>query len=80
MTILRSFWIRLAARRRAEHSLSIGAGTVLAFGILRPGRKSDVMAKFEAINSLPGDTIAIDERGFARVLGRKPELVVDNTK
>ena len=52
----------------------------LVIGSSRSGRKSDLTLKIEATGARPGETVAMDEQGQMRVLGRKPEVAVDNTK
>lgn len=81
MIHLRSILARLIpGRGQGTLSLPVNATSSLAGGVTRNGRKSDLMLKIEAAGARPGETVAIDEQGHARVLGRKPEVAVDNTK
>jgi hypothetical protein len=77
-----SFLTRLAPRRyRGTFSLpSTTMGDGLIFGRTRQGRVSELTLKIEATGARPGETVAIDEHGQARVLGRKPEVVSNTPK
>lgn len=69
--------------RRRKHgvlTLTRADGNKLVMGSSGSGRKSDLMLRIEATGIRPGETVAMDERGQMRVLGRKPEIAVDNTK
>lgn len=42
------------------------------------GRKGPLTQIIDGTGARPGETVAIDHTGHARVLGRRPELVVRN--
>lgn len=52
----------------------------LIVGGTRQGRRSELTLRIEATGARPGETVAIDEHGQARVLGRKPEVASNTTK
>jgi hypothetical protein len=76
-----SYLARLA-QRRVDGSLRLPlvARGGLIVGATKTGRKSELTLKIESTGARPGETVAIDERGDARVLGRNPEVSVDNMK
>ena len=81
MKYLRSIFAHLfPARHQGTFSLPADATSDLAVGVRRDGRKSDLTLMIEATGARPGETVAVDEHGQARVLGRRPEVAVDNTK
>ena len=67
---------RLFGRRhRGEPELPVNGGSEINFFLSGAGRKSALGKKIDAIGARPGDTVAIDEQGDARVAGRKPEII-----
>ncbi|MYM92634.1 hypothetical protein [Duganella vulcania] len=71
-----------AGRRRKQGQLQLHVDALgePALGTTRQGSKSELAAKIDATGARPGDMVAIDEHGHARVVGRKPEIVVNNSK
>lgn len=57
----------------------VDAGNEFVFGVTRQGRKSALSVKIDGTGARPGETVAIDEHGEPRVLGRKPEIAVNNS-
>lgn len=55
-------------------------GDTFNAGVSRQGSRSALFAKIEAAGARPGDTVEIDGHGHARVIGRKPEIVVNNSE
>lgn len=54
--------------------------TVVPGGSTRPGRRTQYGRWADAAGARPGDTVVVDPDGSARVVGRKPELSIDNTR
>lgn len=83
MSKLSSIFDRLFGGGGRQHQgqlpLPVDGGSEFAFGVTRSGRKSALTEKIDATGARPGDTVAIDEHGDARVVGRKPEIGVDNS-
>ena len=67
-------------RKRGVLSVTQTDSDKLVIGSSRSGRKSDLTLRIEATGARPGETVAMDEHGQMRILGRKPEVAVDNTK
>ena len=59
-------------------NLDITQGTHV-FGTTRKGKPSFVDKAIESTSAQPGDTIAIDRDGKARIVGRPLSVAVDNT-
>ena len=62
-------------RHRGELELPVNGGSEINFFMSGVGRKSALAKKIDAIGARPGETVAIDEQGVARVVGRKPEII-----
>ena len=62
----------------AQGTLFLGKDLNVA-GTTRKG-KSIISGAFTAVGAEDGDTVAINRDGQARIVGRAPRVVVDNTK
>lgn len=81
MTRISSLFSRLfGSQPSGRLSLPSKLSGQMIVGATGEGRKSDLALKIEASGARSGEIVAIDEQGQARVVGRKPEVVVDNNK
>lgn len=61
----------------ASHAALLQSGNIL--GTTRKGKRSVFEQAIESTGALPGDTIAIDCTGQARIVGRPLCVAVDNS-
>ncbi len=71
-------WYPRKQARKLEGTLALDGRSFDPL-VSRKGR-SPLADKIERTGAKPGETVAIDEHGDARVIGRKPSLAVDNSK
>ena len=64
--------------KRTDHQCTLALGQQ-AIGSTRKG-KSIIADALVASGAKDGDTVAIDRDGQARIIGRMPRVIVDNTK
>lgn len=81
MSKLAFFFDRLFGIRRRHKGqllLPVNGGSEFVFGVTRAGIKSELAKKIDSTGARPGEAVAVDENGDARVVGRKPEIVATN--
>lgn len=72
-------WLNRTSRHGVLNVESTDTEARFVIGTTRRGQASPVSKALDAAGARPGDSVAIDPNGQARVLGRRPEKVVDNT-
>lgn len=81
MSKLKFIFDRLFDRRhQVQIHLPAYGRSAFVFGVTKAGRKSALTEKIDAAGARPGETVTIDVHGSAHIVGRNPEIAVDNCK